>query len=317
MPEPFPQSLLDAASNHLMGGDSEPEAPPPAQNTAQTEAKEATARSQPEKTPDISSLNQEETKSPDPKEGKDGKTETEAAERPKSKYKQGEERKFHTWQEINAKKENLEKELQALAKEKEEVARLRDEVQRRALETTAYRDRHGRTAAEYEEAAERFRKQGDNELAQQTLQLAEQVKREGEQAREQARQEAFAVKWRENYVKTAETHPELKDHSSSLYREVLDLINRRPLLATVEDGISYAVEAVLLNRRAKDLENTSTENKRLKSEMEALQKKLSIGASPPASRPESGDKPYAQLSKEERLKRLEQAAADADREAGL
>lgn len=305
----YPKELLEAVTAQFNEtfGNAEPETATTVEEVKPEPKPEEKKTEQPKEEP----KGKEEVKDGSLQSAKDTKS-----EKPPSKWAQNEQRKNKTWAEINAQREADAREREELRQEKERLQREREEWQRKTAIESDYRDKHGRTAREYLEAAKRFEHEGDKELAEQTRQLAEQVRREGEQVKEQARQQEFAHKWESNYKALAEKHPDLKNKDSELYKYALDLLNRyRPLREDV-NGLNLAVEAFNLKQAAKDSETSKAEINRLKAELETLQKKLSIGAGVPAEPPKA-EKSFDQLSLEEQKKRLEQAAQQADRDSGF
>lgn len=229
----------------------------------------------------------------------------------KSKWAKNEERKGKTWEEINAQKAELAREKEAIAKAKAEV-----EAARKAPADQAYRDEHGNTAADYRAVEKQLRAKGENAQADAAAELAATVAGKESQARAQQAQQEAAQGWAKNFAALQEKHADLKKQDSDLYKETLKVIQEFPLIAQRPDGINYAVRAAELNLQSKDTENTKAENAKLKAQIEALNKKLSIGGGAPTS-PVPEAKSFADMSNKDQGAYLLERAQQADRDRGF
>ena len=99
------------------------------------------------------------------------------------------------------------------------------------------------------------------------------------------------------------------------YAPAVKVIQENPLLAQRPDGITYAVRAADLTIRSRDIDNTRSENAKLKADIEKLQNKLSIGSGSPTT-PASAAKGYDSMSQSERATELLKRAQQLDRDSG-
>jgi len=260
---------------------------------------------------------------PKPESGKGSLPKADAtAEKPapdaanKSKFAKERERREKSWSEINAEKEAFKAEKQALETEREAFRKECEasEARLKRAAEAAERDEHGYSASDYERASEQFQKDGDTEMAGMAAQAARALKAKSEENVRRSRVEQFQNAWRDNLSNAEEKEPDLKDPQSELHKEVLSVLNGFPLLQHVPDGVLKALEAVKVQRRAAQADKHEAEAGRLRSELESLQKKLSVNGGTP-SEPLAEEKPFDSLPLEEQRRRLRAEFARAGAEA--
>ncbi len=230
-------------------------------------------------------------------------------EKVKSKWAANEERKAKTWQDINADKEAIKAEREALQRDREEFQKAR------VAPAEGMRDEHGATAKDYRDAAQQFKANGDNAMAEAAEKLAGNIEAKEQSVRQQNVMREGQEKWVKNLAALTEKHPELKQADSELSKAALQVLAEFPMLKQDPNGITYAVKAAQINLQARDFEGTKAEFAKLKAEHEKLQKKLTIsGGSPTSPVPEA--KSFADMSLDEQRKSLEQAVGAYDRDNG-
>lgn len=243
----------------------------------------------------------QETKSPEQKAAEQA-AQAATQEKTKSKFAQERERKDKTWEQINAEKETLKKERETLAKE-------REEWKKQAAEKPApFRDEKGFTAEDYLKAAEKFKADGDQEMAAAAQQKAQQLQF-------QAQKQDFDRKWTANWDKLAEQHPELKDFKSPMFLGIKAIMNQFPILKLSPDGILYAMKAYQIEERTKGFDSVTAENKTLKQQLDELQKKLSLpgGKALSSGAGAAGEaKAFEKMTMDEQHAHLQKLAAEAD-----
>jgi hypothetical protein len=231
----------------------------------------------------------------------------------KSKWAASEERKSKSWKEVNAEKDSIKKERETLNQEREQHKAERAEFDRaRIPKPEEARDTKGYTAKDYEDAAESFRRDGDDEMAEAANRKAQQVRTIATEASQKAASDDFNRRWSDNYAKLSAKDESLKDEKSETYQGIINVLQRFPMLKNNPEGLTYAYEAVMLDKKSKSIEGTVSENKKLREELEKYKKKLAIGGSDPTE-PLEGEKPFEKLSKEEQRKRLVSSSEEFDR----
>lgn len=269
--------------------------PSPVEDSASTEPQAK------EEAPEASSL--KETEAP-----KEPKPETQKKE---SKFAREEARKAKTWSEINAEKEALKAQKEALARERDEWQKTRSTAETSAVDS--FRDEKGFTAQDYEQAAKEFDADGDRELAQAARGKAEAARKAAGEHQTKIQQQQFQKAWEDSYARLSDKEPWLKDQNSEQYKKVVNLLNNYKVLTTVPEGLTHAVELVKLHDTASRAQAIETENKSLKEQLDKLQKKTAIGKGVPAGPLKAEESDFAKLSIKEQRERLMKAAREFDR----
>jgi hypothetical protein len=125
-----------------------------------------------DKEPESSLTEEEEAKAPSPKEKK-------------SKYAKNRERLNKTWAEANEVKEQNKRDREEIEQAKAELEQQRQQI----AATHGYRDEHGHTAKDYEEAAKGFRDEGETKLAEAADRKANELSEKQDQAVTQANEQ--------------------------------------------------------------------------------------------------------------------------------
>lgn len=223
-------------------------------------------------------------------------SEKKSDEKPKSKYAQEQERLNLTWKKINEEKVAQQAREAAWAKE-------REAEQRRIIQSQPFRDEHGHSAADYAAFAKAAQSRGETALAQQAEIAAQRVYGAEVTAKQQASYQQLQNDWIGNYEKLAEKHTELNDQSSEMFKQVKQIVAENPLLASDPSGIKLAVEAYEVRKQYQETLSIREENQKLKSQIETLQKNLSLSSGVAAESPKS-DKTFDELSDKEQRKQL-------------
>ena len=230
----------------------------------------------------------------------------------KSKFAQEQQRKAKSWEQINAEKEAIKAEREAVKREREEWAKQRE--QSSAAESNSFRDDKGYTAEDYEAAAKEFDADGDTQLAKAARAKADGVRKAAGAKQQQFQQERFTKTWAENFNKLSEKETWLKDQSSPEYKRTVELLQRIPILTTLPNGLSHAVELMKLQDTAVKYQSVEAENKALKEQLNKLQQKTAIGKSVPAGQLKAEEKDFSKLSMKEQRDALMRASREFDRE---
>lgn len=229
-----------------------------------------------------------------------------------SKFAQEQNRKAKTWEQINAEKEALKAEREAVRREREEWSKQRE--QSKAAETSSFRDEKGYTAEDYEAAAKEFEADGDSQLAKAARAKADNVRKSAFERQRKVQQEQFSKSWADSYNRLSEKETWLKDQNSPEYKRTVELLQRIPILTTLPNGLTHAVELMKLQDTASKAQSIEAENKALKEQLNKLQQKTAIGKSVPAGQLKAEEKDFSKLSLKEQREALLKASRAFDRD---
>lgn len=215
-----------------------------------------------------------------------------------NREKKSNERLNRNWDKLNEEKA-------ALKKEREELEALKQQHQDDQTSPDDYR-----------ELAERYREDGETELAE----LAEQKASEVEARRKQNDQakvaESIQSDWAENLKDLQEQYPELKESGSDMARGVENVLEQRPHLRAYPEGIQDAVEFVNAKLMSKQVEALQKENGDLQAKVDELTKQTSVTGAPPGR--ESTPKNFDDMSQAQKREKLVDALRNADeQQAGM
>lgn len=238
---------------------------------------------------------QEQKSNQEPPEGGDRK-EQDDSQREKTRYQKAQERKEKSWQ-------RLEEEKKRLAEEKAELERQRQELEQKP--------RSKYTAEDYEQVAKQFEEEGDDELAEQARKEAERLRSEEAEGQKRQNIQKLKQEWDSNFAKLAEEHPDLEDTDSDLYKEVLNVVQQRPMLCTYGTGINDAVDYVLSKRSAAGAAALQTELAKAKERIKELERLMTPGS---AAAPGGVREPrsFQSMSLKEQGEALRRQVAQAD-----
>jgi hypothetical protein len=234
-------------------------------------------------------------------------------EKSSSKFAQEQGRKTKTWEQINAEKEAIKAEKETLRREREEWTKQRE--QSKTAETNSQRDEKGYTADDYEAAAKEFEADGDSQLAKAARAKADNVRKSAFERQRKVQQEQFSKSWADSYNRLSEKETWLKDQSSPEYKRTVELLQRIPILTTLPNGLTHAVELMKLQDIAGKSQSIEAENKSLKEQLNKLQQKTAIGKSVPAGQLKTEEKDFSRLSQKEQRDSLLRASREFDRES--
>ena len=231
----------------------------------------------------------------------------EVQEQPKkSKWEKNEERKASSWKQINAEKEEIKRQREALLKEAEELKSRKVDLD----EGKAYRDEKGFTAEDYENAAKRLKEEGDDDLASDAIDRAKEVRAEGDKVQQQMvakkHWDAFESKRQELMQK----HSELSKPDSELTQKANAILTEHPSMQSAV-GLEQAVKIAQLQIKAASAESSEAQVKELTDKLTKLEKKMSVNGGFTNERVD-GERSFDDLSEEEQTEYLRRAAMEAD-----
>ena len=295
------EQLLSAAEQYdaaLEAG----ETPPEMVEIEPQPEKEEEEKQEPEESPPeggnaetVSSLTEEEeAQAPSPKEKK-------------SKYAKNRERLNKTWTDANEVKEQNKRDREAVEQAKAELEQQRQQI----AATHGYRDEHGHTAKDYEEAAKGFRDEGESTLAEAADKKANELSQKQDQAVTQNRQQQSAQAFEAKRQELMTQHPDLTKSDSKLTLKANALLQQHPAIAAMPDGLQAAVNGALMMLDAEKGKNASTELSELQDKYNKLEKKLSVTGGYTTGKPD-GEKGFDDMSDDEQAQHLLRAAMAHD-----
>jgi chromosome segregation ATPase len=268
------EQLLAAASQYdaaIEAGDEPSVAIQPPEEDEYPAVEETEAESEPEESPP-----EPEADSTD-KEPESSLTEEEEAQAPspkekKSKYAKNRDRLNKTWADANEVKEQNKRDREAVEQAKTELEQQRQQI----AATHGYRDEHGHTAKDYEEAAKGFRDEGESTLAEAADKKANELSQKQDQAVTQNRQQQSAQVFEAKRQELMTQHPDLRKDDSEITKRANALLRQHPAIARSPDGLQAAVNGALMQIDAEKGKNASTELSELQDKYNKLEKKLSV-----------------------------------------
>lgn len=233
---------------------------------------------------------------PDPssEETPDAGTEQETQETDSryEKLRKAEQRQNKAWQKIEGEKADVRKLKEELDAERKALEGDRLQVAESLANTGK-----AHSPEALEKVAERFRDEGDPELAAEAEKMAKEARESQGNASKTVEVERFKETWRTSIEKETESNPDLKNSDSALYKTVAKLLREKPVLATYETGFTDAVEVAKSFLKGDQLSTLETENKRLKNELSTLKNRTQLKPGDAPRRPK--ERSFEDLSLEE------------------
>lgn len=218
---------------------------------------------------------------------------SEPTEKPVSKReKKSEERLGKGWDKLNDEKADLKRQLEEFENQKQQ------------------RSDDGTSPEEYRELAERYKEDGESDLAELAEQKAKEVEGRRDQQKHQDVADGVKGQWDENLKDLQAQYPDLNKSDTEMSRGVEHVLDQRPYLKGYPEGIQDAVEFVNSKIASKKVESLEKTNGDLKSEIDELKKQTSVTGSPPAR--ESAPKSPNEGSQEQIRGKLFDALKAAD-----
>jgi hypothetical protein len=224
-------------------------------------------------------------------------SESSVAEKKKAKEK---ERQDRSWK-------KLEEEKRALREEREKFEAERGGATIKRIKTVddvrEAKDGNGFSVADYEYAAKKYEEEGETEKAETLKKSAQQLFIK-----------TFSEEWTRNTNEMIDEHPELSDARKPLTISVNKCLESLPFLKMIPDGIRYAVRISLGDSSAALLSELKTENRKLKKQLEKLNRRTRLVGSGPSrnGEPTFEGQDVLSLPKERRKAYLRELAAQAD-----
>lgn len=279
----------------LISGENEAESP-----TAEPEEESTTVDESPaanEQTQTDESQTEIESSEPEP----DAKTESKY-----EKLRKAEARQAKTWQKLSEEKEQLKK-----MKEDFELSQKQLEDDRVKLADQIASGGDEATPDVYEAVAERFRDQGEPELADEAVKMAKEAREKRENASKTVEVNRFKKEWADSVNEIVKAKPDLNDHDSELYKATEYLLKNKPALSTYSTGFRDAVEVAEYYVNSQKLETVKEQNHKLTEELNSYKRKLNLGTSDVPRR--SGPKGFDDMSRNEQREAILKMTRSASR----
>ena len=230
----------------------------------------------------------------------------EAQEQPKSKWAKNEERKNNSWKHINAEKEELKRQREELLKTAEELKSRQGDLD----EGKAYRDEKGFTAEDYENAAKRLKEEGDDDLASDAVERANEVRTEGEKAQQQRVTKNYWNAFEGKRQELMQKHTDLQKPDSELTQKANAILTEHPSMQSAA-GLEQVVKIAQLQMKAAGADKSESQVKELTDKLTRLEKKMSVNGGF-TNEKVNGDKSFDDLSDAEQTEYLRRAAMEVD-----
>lgn len=196
--------------------------------------------------------------------------------------------------------DNMQKRQSELDKKEQELSQ-REKQQTKRGDLTEEKDERGYSVKDYQFAINHFKSEGRDDLAQ-----------NAEAAARELYTKLFLREWNSNLAELTEKDPDLANPNSEISKAAASVLSNIPLLRQIPDGCKYALRIAKGDTSASLVSELQAENKKLKEEVDKLNKATRIGVGGPAKMAEASGKSFDSMSKEERKKHLHHQAALAD-----
>ena len=163
---------------------------------------------------------------------------------------------------------------------------------------------------DYRELAEKYKEDGEGELAELALEKANEVEQRSKQREQSKVADSIKSSWDENLKDLQAQYPDLEKSDTEMSRGVEHVLEQRPYLKGYPEGIQDAVEFVNAKIMSKEVEALQKEKGDLETKVAELTKQTSVTGSPPGR--ESGSKVSTDASKEQVREKLLSALQEAD-----
>ena len=230
-----------------------------------------------------------------------------ADEKKQSKYAKNQARLGKAWTGVNEAKEQNKQDAAFLQQQGKELENQRQQL----IAQQGYRDEHGHTAKDYEEAAQGFEEEGDISLAQSALAKAKELGAAEDQARVSVTQNQYQQAWEAKRRELMTRIPELNDMSNPLTQKAQAMLQNNPSLTASPDGLEMAVKMARLEMGSGNSEESATKLLELQEKYNKLEKKTSVQGGFTGEKL-NGVKGFVDMNDEEQEKYLRQAAMAHD-----
>ena len=194
------------------------------------------------------------------------------ADKKQSKYAKNQARLEKSWTGVNEAKEKHKQVEAQLQQQHQELENQRQEL----IAQQGYRDEHGHTAKDYEEAAQGFEEEGDINLAKSALAKAKALGAAEDQARVSVSQTQYKQALEAKRQELMTRNPELNDMSNPLTQKAQAMLQNNPSLTASPDGLEMAVKMARLEMESGSTEESATKLLELQEKYNKLEKKTSV-----------------------------------------
>lgn len=229
-----------------------------------------------------------------------------------AKLKKEQERKERSWKALEAEKEEVRKKEAQLEEQRKQI-----ETERKKLETP-FEDRikiFEQEAKEYDQASKDFLAEGRDDLAERCKRKAAALRDSASDLQKkniEVKRNEFTKEWDGNLSQMVKENPELSDSSSPLYKEVLSVLEQRPVLRSYTSGIKDAVDICKLRKSASLVPDLQKKLSDAEKKIKDLQASTQLPSSPPNAR--GSARKISDLQPDEQEAKLREMAAAIDAE---
>ena len=160
------------------------------------------------------------------------------------------------WKKIQAEKETLKREREAVEAAKREAAGPKYKPE------------------DYERLAETYKAEGRDDLAKVALDEANRVRTEEQTNRSKAATDSLSRAIQANFAKACETDPDLQNPESALYKRVDSVLKARPVFFTYPEGVLDVIGSAKAGLKSERVETLESELASVKQKLLEAEKKL-------------------------------------------
>lgn len=217
------------------------------------------------------------------------------------KAKKDSQRFERNWKKLEEEKAALKTERETFQREREATTKATPQTQAPPAQGTSetkgtqaqapvLKDDRGRSAADYEAAADSFADEGDHDLAKAARQRAGELRKAEAQQTQHRAAEEFRGSWFETMHKTLEhaEYAELKTEGSALRTAVDEILQKDPLFFQLPDGYARAAGLAKLRITANSVPQLEARISDLTKQLEAANARLAPVPSNPGKPPAAG-----------------------------
>lgn len=245
------------------------------------------------------------------------KPEETATEQKKTRQEKEDERKERSWARIQEERE-------AAKRDREDAKRDREESDKAKAETEAFIEeqlrklREARQEAEftpehYEDAAERFEDDGNDEMAAKARRRAVELRSELQAEKAELARFKAEQQWKANMDELAKDQPDLMKEGTELNTTVREVLQVIPQFQQDPNGINHAVRAANILIENKQLKDVQALNDELQAKVKMLEQKLHPGGATPLPLEPGGDVSQMDEAQQREYFRSKFAQHDASR----
>ena len=229
------------------------------------------------------------------------------ADKKQSKYAKNQARLEKSWTGVNEAKEQNKQDAAFLQQQGKVLENQRQQL----IAQQGYRDEHGHTAKDYEEAATGFGEDGEIRLAESARAKAKELGAAEGQAKANVSQTQHDQAWEAKRQDLMTRYPKLRDNANPLTQKAQAMLQNNPSLTASPDGLEMAVKMAKLEMASDNSNEAAEQLNELQEKYNKLEKKTSVTGGFTSERPD-GEKAFDDMSDDEQEGFLLRAAMAHD-----